>query len=125
MSRERHIHQNNSFSFICSNCGRTVVPSESGGYQRNHCPDCLWSLHVDLRTGDRRCGCRGRMEPITVWVKESGEWAIVHRCISCGFLRTNRIAADDSEQILYALAAKPLKALPFGAEKSMEILNEF
>jgi len=48
------------------------------------------------------------MEPITVWVKSDGEWAIVHRCRKCGVLRTNRIAGDDNELLLISLALKPI-----------------
>jgi hypothetical protein len=100
-------------SFICVRCGTTVTPPETGTEQRNHCPHCLWSLHVDLRIGDRRSGCRGAMEPVGVWTKENGEWALIHRCVKCGFLRANRISGDDDELRLFALAAKPLTRLPF------------
>ncbi len=120
MSRNIHTTDNHNNTFICSRCGNTVAPVEYGGRQRNHCPKCLWSMHVDLRSGDRRCGCRGEMEPISVWVKPSGEWAVIHRCIKCGFIRTNRIAADDNEILLFMLAAKPLTMLPFPAEKTLE-----
>jgi len=109
--------------FICRHCGRTVIPLQSGGNQRNHCPDCLWSLHVDLRTGDRMSGCRGLMEPIAVWVKPSQEWAVLHRCQSCGFIRANRIAGDDDELVLLKMAARPLTMLPFPAEKTWEKIS--
>ncbi len=102
-------------SFICGHCGSVVSPADSGGEQRNHCPRCLWSRHVDLRIGDRRSGCRGMMEPVGIWIRKSGEWAVIHRCESCGFLRANRIAADDDEFRLFTLAAKPLASLPFPA----------
>ena len=100
-------------TFICSRCGATVTPSKVGSRERNHCPKCLWSLHVDLRIGDRQSGSRGLMEPIAVWTKENGEWALIHRCISCGFLRANRICGDDDELRLFMLAARPLARLPF------------
>ena len=119
MSRIRHNHTNDE-SFICSHCGCTVGPVPSGGSQRNHCPECLWSRHVDLSKGDRRCGCRGTMEPIGVWVKPSGEWSLIHRCSSCGFIRANRIAADDNEVLLFRLAARPITMLPFPAEQTLK-----
>ncbi|HUX21461.1 MAG TPA: RNHCP domain-containing protein [Spirochaetia bacterium] len=112
MSRLRAPTPNNE-SFICAHCGATVSPPEAGSEQRNHCPRCLWSLHVDLRTGDRHSACKGQMEPVGVWTKEKGEWALIHRCITCGFLRANRIACDDDELRLFALAARPLTRLPF------------
>ena len=34
------------------------------------------------------------MEPVAVWVRKGGEWAIIHRCRLCGKLTSNRIAAD-------------------------------
>jgi DNA-directed RNA polymerase subunit RPC12/RpoP len=106
-----------SDSFICAHCGRQVASIESGN--RNHCPHCLRSRHVDVRTGDRRSGCRGTMDPVGVWVKEDGEWSVLHRCRSCGFIRANRIASDDNEMLLFAIAALPLSRLPFPAGKTL------
>lgn len=115
MSRFTIIHQSNE-SFICSHCQKLVPPTDSGTKNRNHCPHCLHSLHVDLRIGDRRSGCKGKMEPIGVWVRHREEWSIIHRCIKCGLIRTNRIAGDDNEVMLLVLAAKPLMSMPFPAE---------
>ena len=84
-----------------------------GTQHRNHCPWCLWSLHVDEEPGDRASGCRALMEPVGVWVKRSGEWSIIHRCTACGELRANRIAGDDVDWALMALAAKALANPPF------------
>jgi hypothetical protein len=53
------------------------------------------------------------MEPIAIWAKRDGEWSIVHRCGSCGHLKPNRIAGDDSEWALMALAARALTQPPF------------
>ena len=68
---------------------------------------------MDVQPGDRFSGCRSLMEPIAVWVRSNGEWAIVHRCQKCGVLRSNRIAADDSEIVLMSLALRPLALPPF------------
>jgi len=103
--------------FICEHCRQAVPSGAPGTAHRNHCPHCLWSLHVDLRSGDRRCGCRGEMEPIAVWVRRGGEWAIVHRCTRCGAIRTNRIAGDDSAVVLMSLAVRPLAAPPFPLDR--------
>ncbi len=35
------------------------------------------------------------MKPVAAFVRRNGEHAIVHRCLTCGFERHNRIAADD------------------------------
>ncbi len=104
-------------TFICSNCGTAVSPPVYGGEHRNHCPHCLYSLHVDLKKGDRRCGCRGLMEPISIWCRPSGEWSVIHRCIKCGFIRLNRIAGDDNDAMLLKLAVKPISMLPFPVEQ--------
>jgi hypothetical protein len=69
----------------------------SGGRNRNHCPACLYSRHVDGRTpGDRAGDCRAMMAPVAAFVRTKGEHVIVHRCLGCGFERHNRIAADDN-----------------------------
>lgn len=96
--------------FACAHCGRLSTLEAPGTRHRNHCPHCLTSLHVDILMGDRRSGCRGRMEPIAVWVKPDGEWALVHRCERCGKVNTNRIAGDDDEVALEAIAMRPLRA---------------
>jgi hypothetical protein len=68
-----------------------------GGHNRNHCPYCLYSLHVDdRRMGDRASQCGGLMEPIGRFERPDGEEVIVHRCLRCGLERHNRVAADDS-----------------------------
>ena len=109
----KHNHSVHDGPFICERCGSAVGPAESGTEHRNHCCRCLWSLHVDMRPGDRRSGCRGLMEPIAIWVQRNGEWALVHRCTDCGVVRTNRIAGDDSGLLLMSLAVRPLARPPF------------
>ena len=94
-------------SFTCWVCGWPVVSQGAGSGHRNHCPNCLWSIHLDNEPGDRESGCRGRMEPIGVWVRKNGEWAILHRCTVCGKISSNRIAADDNPMRLMALAMRP------------------
>ena len=100
-------------AFICEHCNQCVPGAAPGTEHRNHCPHCLWSLHVDMSTGDRRAGCKGHMEPIAIWVRSAGEWAIVHRCRQCNVMRINRIAGDDSELVLLSLAVRPLATPPF------------
>lgn len=93
--------------FTCKVCGWPVVPAGAGSSHRNHCPNCLYSLHLDREPGDRASDCHGRMEPIGVWVRKNGEWAIIHRCLRCGKIGSNRIAADDNPMKLMALAMRP------------------
>lgn len=94
-------------AFICRVCGCPVSSGGAGSDHRNHCPNCLSSIHVDNRPGDRASDCHGVMEPISVWVRKNGEWAVVHRCKSCGKLSSNRIAADDNPMKLMAIALRP------------------
>lgn len=108
-------------TFVCKNCGRTVVPEGAGSDHRNHCPNCLYSLHVDIEPGDRESDCGGHMEPVSVWVKNKGEWAIIHRCKMCGALSSNRIAADDNPMKLMSIAMKPIGNPPFPLERIEEM----
>lgn len=39
-------------SFTCKVCGWMVGPNGAGSDHRNHCPNCLHSLHVDEEPGD-------------------------------------------------------------------------
>ncbi|MBL8967581.1 MAG: RNHCP domain-containing protein [Spirochaetaceae bacterium] len=93
-------------AFVCSRCGVTVAPADSGTAHRDHCPHCLWSLHVDLRPGDRANPCRGPMEPVAVWAKPSGEAAVIHRCARCGSFKANRLAGDDSVEVVRLLVER-------------------
>ena len=85
----------------------------AGTQHRNHCPNCLTSLHLDNEPGDRAADCGGIMEPVAVWVRKGGEWAIIPRCKRCGKLSSNRVAADDNPMKLMSIAMKPLCAPPF------------
>ena len=61
------------------------------------------------------------MEPIAVWVRKGGEWAIIHRCKRCGTLSSNRMAADDNPMKLMSVAMKPLREPPFPLERIREM----
>ncbi|WP_105205301.1 RNHCP domain-containing protein [Neobittarella massiliensis] len=108
-------------TFTCKVCGRLVVPAGAGSEHRNHCPNCLSSLHLDDQPGDRAADCGGIMEPVAVWVRRSGEWAIIHRCRRCGALHSNRIAADDNPAKLMSIAMRPVVLPPFPLEKVDEM----
>lgn len=104
-------------TFTCLVCGEPTVPDGAGSGHRNHCPRCLSSVHVDNEPGDRASLCKSIMDPIGVWVRKNGEWAIIHRCRSCGILHSNRVAADDNPALLMSIAVKPLAAPPFPLDK--------
>ncbi|MFI9018698.1 RNHCP domain-containing protein [Streptomyces griseus] len=96
--------------FKCVGCRLIVSLDAPGTTHRNHCPNCLVSLHVDRRIpGDRAAACRGRMEALSMSVRPDGEWMIIHHCQSCGELSANRIAGDDNALALVRLALRPLR----------------
>jgi len=109
--------------FHCVHCAQPVVPETYGTAHRNHCPWCLWSRHLDETPGDRAASCGGAMEPIAVWVRQGGEWAIIHRCRKCGELHSNRIAGDDNELALMSLAVRALSQPPFPLERLIATIS--
>ncbi len=98
-------------NFKCRNCGFFVTQNRelSGVNNRNHCPRCLWSRHMDITPGDRRSDCLSRMEPVGLTVKHVtkkygcsvGELMVIHVCTGCGKLSINRIAADDDPDMIH------------------------
>lgn len=108
-------------SFVCKVCGRLMVSAGAGTDHRNHCSNCLCSLHVDEEPGDRAADCGGIMEPVAVWVRKGGEWAVVHKCRRCGKLGSNRVAADDNPMKLMSIAMRPLASPPFPLDRIEEM----
>ena len=104
-------------AFLCTHCDHTIPGTAPGTAHRNHCPHCLWSLHVDLKTGDRQSACRGPMEPIAVGIQTNGEWSLLHRCQRCGMIRMNRIAGDDNDVLLVSMALRPLARPAFPLDR--------
>jgi len=90
--------------FVCEKCGKKV---EGKGYT-DHCPQCLWSKHVDVNPGDRKSECGGLMEPIGVEVK-SDQYTIYYRCTKCGFKHRVKSAPDDNFDEIIKIANRPLR----------------
>src|SRR5512133_284875 len=121
-----------TLDFKCAQCGSYVSADRmlSGVNNRNHCPFCLLSRHVDLDTpGDRKAQCKSRMQPLGLTVKHTlkrygsekgGELMLIHRCTGCGKYSINRIAADDDPQAVYQLFHRSLEL----REESVSLLNE-
>jgi hypothetical protein len=57
------------------------------------------------------------MEPIAISTQKDAEWSLVHRCVTCGDIKTNRIAGDDDTLALLCMALRPLEHLPFPLEQ--------
>lgn len=92
--------------FRCAHCHNMVSSAHwlSGVNNRNHCPYCLWSRHLDLYSaGDRLSACKAPMQPVALTTKRGrnkyghggGELMLVHLCTDCRDVSINRIAADD------------------------------
>ena len=106
--------------FKCGHCHVLVSSAHtvSGVRNRNHCPYCLWSCHLDLyAAGDRLCACKGQMEPVGLTMKVSrnkyrldgrGELMLVHQCVECGTLSINRVAADDDSSTIMTVFQESL-----------------
>jgi len=117
--------------FTCDHCHEFVaVTKEMAVQNRNHCPFCLWSKHVDdKKPGDRKAFCQGLMEPIGLTFKKTknkykkdavGELMLIHRCVKCGKIEINRIAADDTtETIMDMFAASQNQEEPLGTIKKL------
>lgn len=82
--------------FVCAHCKSEVPPLANGSY-RNHCPYCLYSLHVDINPGDRASDCGGKLAPVGVEHSGKKGWIILHKCESCDSLRRNKAALDDPD----------------------------
>lgn len=100
----------NDASFHCAHCGKEVLPL--GFTSRNHCPYCLYSLHVDNHPGDRMNPCGGLMEPIRAYPDAKKGYVIVHRCLKCHEERQNRAAhtakvQPDDINLIIQLTVKP------------------
>jgi hypothetical protein len=91
-------------AFKCGHCRQFIGAPVLGGRHRNHCPNCLYSRHVDgTRPGDRRSDCHALMMPVGIIARRNGEQAILHRCLGCDKEGPNRIAADDNPVSLMKL----------------------
>jgi rubrerythrin len=98
MSRQfaRHIED-----FICENCGAMIA---GNGYT-NHCPECLYSKHVDINPGDRQSSCQGLMEPISVEATNKG-YILTFRCTKCGTTKRNKAARNDNFETILRVSAR-------------------
>lgn len=111
------LKQNRAESFRCQHCSFDVPMHAVGSTQRNHCPRCLWSRHVDEEVGDRRATCLASMEPVGLSLKANGgELMLVHRCCGCGKVGRNRLSGDDDTKVVEEVFTSSLLAedLPGG-----------
>lgn len=87
--------------FVCQFCGNEVPPAPQTC--RDHCPTCLYSLHVDINPGDRANPCRGLLEPIGYETTGHKGIVIHYRCQRCQTHHRNRSAPDDNYESILSL----------------------
>jgi hypothetical protein len=131
-------HSHTFGDFRCAHCDHIVSSAHwlSSVNNRNHCPYCLWSRHLDLyAAGDRLSACKAAMQPIALTSKRSrnkysrgpGELMIVHQCTDCYDISINRIAADDVAdtlmEVFNASISLPARTRNLLLESEIEILS--
>ena len=87
--------------FKCENCGHDV--DKLNYTARDHCPNCLYSKHIDIFPGDRLNICMGLMEPIGI-EKYKNTYKIIYKCLKCGQLHKNIMALDDNYDLIIKLS---------------------
>lgn len=101
-------------SIKCIHCKKEIPFNEDiGTKNRNHCPFCLYSKHLDENIpGDRKSNCKFEMKPICLTFKNEGidkygkkiqgEIMVVHECCNpnCKKISINRIAGDDDPNVI-------------------------
>lgn len=88
-------------SFICENCGTEVKELKYSA--RDHCPNCLYSKHVDINPGDRSNICKGLLQPIGI-EKFKNKYKIIYKCKKCSQLHKNISANDDNIDTIIKLS---------------------
>ena len=88
-------------AFICEKCGFHV---DRLGYScRDHCPNCLYSKHLDINPGDRQNNCKGLMKPIGI-EKFKNSYKIIYNCTKCHETHRNVMATDDNFDLIIELS---------------------
>lgn len=95
-------------AFVCVHCGAEVPPL--GVTDRDHCPFCLRSVHVDVVPGDRAARCGGVLDPIGLELV-GGAPVLHYLCRSCGARHrvkaaTRGVEPDRWEQVVAVSAGE-------------------
>ena len=89
--------------FICKQCNKLV--SKLNYTARDHCPYCLYSIHVDINPGDRQNTCLGLLKPIGI-EKFKNTYKIIYKCTKCNKLHKNIMANDDNMDLIIKLSVQ-------------------
>ncbi|MEA3273374.1 MAG: RNHCP domain-containing protein [Patescibacteria group bacterium] len=110
--------------FTCRYCRKEIATDKEAGIQnRNHCPYCLYSVHLDQKiSGDRKSVCGGKMKPLGLTFKKTkpskyqgtnqGELMLIHQCCNCKKISINRIAGDDNPKKILEIFQTSLELSP-------------
>lgn len=88
----------NDNGFICRHCGNEVTQLKYTS--RDHCPHCLYSIHIDNIPGDRANTCLGDLVPIEVETSAKKGYIIKYKCNKCGEIKRNKSANDDNFELM-------------------------
>ena len=99
----------NDNEFNCVNCGKKVEKLKYTS--RDHCNNCLYSLHVDVFPGDRKNGCKGVLVPINVIQTSKKGQVIIYKCSKCGVEVRNVVAEDDDRETIYKIVERFSKGI--------------
>lgn len=80
--------------FTCARCGAKVA----GRGFTDHCPECLWGMHVDINPGDRLSQCHGLMRPISI-AFDRKNYIISYRCMKCAVVKRVIASPEDSRAV--------------------------
>lgn len=95
--------------FTCAVCGIKVPPL--GYTARDHCPNCLCSLHLDINPGDRACDCEGVLKPIGIEKGKKDSIKIIYKCTCCGIIKRNKASNDDNYNLILDIMSNPIDIL--------------
>lgn len=87
--------------FTCDNCHIKVNKLKYTA--RDHCPNCLYSKHIDNMPGDRSNNCHGLMIPIGI-EKYKNTYKIIYKCNKCHQIHKNIMASDDNYDLIIKLS---------------------
>lgn len=94
----------NDEEFICKNCGKKV--SKLKYTSRDHCNECLYSIHIDINPGDRANNCLGILKPINIVETSKKGKVIEYKCMKCGEKIKNIVALDDNIDSIYNIISE-------------------
>ncbi len=93
-SKRNFIAKGKNTAFKCLNCSVENLALKGG--LRNHCKNCLFSLHLDFEIpGDRLSSCKALMKVAGLDYNGKKGYILIHECLKCGKIMRNKMAKDD------------------------------